>query len=87
MGMEENTKINDEMMAEAAGGANAGREPIEGVVLSAWEDPFHDKWLVETSPNNTRIASCDIIGVELPGKRVKIALVAMGAFKIVEILD
>ena len=87
MGMEENTKINDEMMAEAAGGANGEPHTLEGVVLRHWEDPWNDKWLVETSPNNTRIASCDIIGVELPGKRVKIELVAMGAFKIVEILD
>ena len=81
-----NTALNDEQMANAAGGEGESRRYAIGVVREHWDDYTNVHWLVDTEENGEIIATYAATEIVV-GRKVKCALVGMGAWDIVEFLD
>lgn len=82
-----NMKMNDEMMANAAGGDDQDRVRTEpGTVIGVY-DESQSKFIVRRDQGPEAIASYHKIGPLLdPGTRVMIALVGMGKWDIIEVI-
>ena len=83
-----NIELNDEMMDNAAGGEGQDRYRTEnGTVIGPFDDS-HNKYIVQRDGGPEAIASYYPSAGPLlePGTRVKIALVGMGKWDIVEFL-
>lgn len=84
-----NMELSDEMMANAAGGDDQERLRTEpGTVIGPFEDSLHNKYIVQRDGGPEAIASYYPSAGPLlePGTRVKIALVGMGQWEIIEFL-
>lgn len=84
-----NMELSDEMMANAAGGDDQERLRTEpGTVIGPFEDYLHNKYIVQRDGGPEAIASYYPSAGPLlePGTRVKIALVGMRQWEIIEFL-
>jgi len=81
-----NVELNDEMMADATGGENSSRPRYEyGRVTGFWENYHMNQWAVTLDGGKEIVASYYAIGKMLdPGTRVKVQLVGMGKWDIVD---
>lgn len=83
-----NTKLDDEMMSKVTGGAGESERGCRiGVVREHYEDPYNDKWVVDTEGGGEIIARYGADGVFPVGRKVRCELAAMGKYDIVEFLD
>lgn len=84
-----NMELGDEMMTNASGGDNQERLRTEpGTVIGPFDDDLHNKYIVKRDGGPEAIASYYPSAGPLiePGTRVKIALVGMGKWDIIEFL-
>ena len=84
--MAENKKLDDEMMADATGGENIERGRYEyGRVTGFFENYHMNRWSVTLDDGREIVAAYYAIGKMLdPGTRVKVQLVGMGKWDIVD---
>ncbi len=83
-----NMELNDEVMTNAAGGDADRSHTRDGIIVGAYDNPWYpNKWWVQTEPNQNIVAYCDVVGVNMIGRKVRCKLVGMGAWEIIGLLD
>ncbi|MBR2274993.1 MAG: hypothetical protein IJ873_02890 [Lachnospiraceae bacterium] len=82
-----NMELNDEMMAKATGGEDEERFREEkATVMGAFGDQSDCYRILREGCTSEDVAHYDAINIVEPGTKVKVALVGMGRWQIIEFL-